>query len=77
MGLLWLQAIFSFYFSPSQGGCGRVQMPPNLKTEDLLVHDLPAQKLPVQDLHVQETSTTCLDVMSSGRVQPDRQLDSS
>jgi hypothetical protein len=52
-------------------------MPAHLKTEDPLVHELPTRKLPVQDLAVQETSTTCLDVMSSGRVPPDRQLDSS
>ncbi len=78
LGLLWLQAIFSFYFSPSLGGSGRVQMPAHLKTEDRpLVHELPARKLPVQELPEQEPSTTCLDGMSSGLVQPDRQLDSS
>ncbi len=52
-------------------------MPSHLKTEDPLEHELPARKLPVQDLPVQKPSTTCLDGMSSGRVQPDRQLDSS
>ncbi len=52
-------------------------MPAHLKTEDPLVHELPARKLRVQDLPEQEPSTTCLDGMSSGRVQPDRQLDSS
>ncbi len=52
-------------------------MPAHLKTEDPLLHELPARKLPVQELPEQETSTTCLDGMSSGRVQPDCQLDSS
>ncbi len=53
-------------------------MPAHLKTEDRpLVHELPARKLPVQELPEQEPSTTCLDGMSSGLVQHDRQLDSS
>jgi hypothetical protein len=52
-------------------------MPAHLKTEDPLLHELPARKLTVQELPEQEPSTTCLDVMSSGRVRPDRQLDTS